>query len=131
MFGLMNPRLLIMAGCGMVAIIGSVWAVNAWNGYIDSIRAEVIQQCNTTQLEEELAFEKRKVQDLQERERLLQEIVDGFEPEIIERVEFRDRVITEIREVQSQVEETNEGRIREEISPTTRLFLDNLMDQDQ
>ena len=127
MFSFMSPRLWLFLGAGVLVAIGSFWAVNAWKGYVQSIRDGVVLECNTTQLEEELAFEKQKVKDLQDRERLLQSIIDNFEPEVIERVEFRDRVITEIREVEAEVSETEEGRLREELSPSTRVFLDNLM----
>ena len=127
MLGFMSPRLWLMVGVGVFVAIGSFWAIHAWNGMIRSIKAEVALECNTTQLEEELEFERRKVADLEERERILQGIIDSYEPEVIERVEFRDRVVTEIREVESEVNATEEGRIREELSPTTRLFLDNLM----
>ena len=119
-----------MVGVGAFVAIGSFWAIHAWNGMIRSIKAEVALECNATQLEEELEFEKRKVADLEERERILQGIIDSYEPEVIERVEFRDRVVTEIREVESEVNSTEEGRIREELSPTTRLFLDNLMGEE-
>ena len=130
MLGFMSPRLWIMVGVGVFVAIGSFWAIHAWNGMIRSIKAEVALECNATQLEEELEFEKRKVADLEERERILQGIIDSYEPEVIERVEFRDRVVTEIREVESEVNSTEEGRIREELSPTTRLFLDNLMGEE-
>jgi DNA repair ATPase RecN len=130
MLGFMSPRLWLMVGVGAFVAIGSFWAIHAWNGMIRSIKAEVALECNTTQLEEELEFEKRKVADLEERERILQGIIDSYEPEVIERVEFRDRVVTEIREVESEVNSTEEGRIREELSPTTRLFLDNLMGEE-
>ena len=130
MLGFMSPRLWLMVGVGAFVAIGSFWAIHAWNGMIRSIKAEVALECNATQLEEELEFEKRKVADLEERERILQGIIDSYEPEVIERVEFRDRVVTEIREVESEVNSTDEGRIREELSPTTRLFLDNLMGEE-
>ena len=130
MLGFMSPRLWLMVGVGVFVAIGSFWAIHAWNGMIRSIKAEVALECNTTQLEEELEFERRKVADLEERERILQGIIDSYEPEVIERVEFRDRVVTEIREVESEVNATEEGRIREELSPTTRLFLDNLMGEE-
>jgi DNA repair ATPase RecN len=130
MLGFMSPRLWLMVGVGAFVAIGSFWAIHAWNGMIRSIKAEVALECNATQLEEELEFEKRKVADLEERERILQGIIDSYEPEVIERVEFRDRVVTEIREVESEVNSTEEGRIREELSPTTRLFLDNLMGEE-
>lgn len=130
MLGFMSPRLWLMVGVGVFVAIGSFWAIHAWNGMIRSIKAEVALECNTTQLEEELEFERRKVADLEERERILQGIIDSYEPEVIERVEFRDRVVTEIREVESEVNSTEEGRIREELSPTTRLFLDNLMGEE-
>lgn len=129
MLGFMSPRLWLLAGVGIIIAIGSFWAVNAWDDFVQSIKDEVVLECNTTQLEEELAFEKQKVKDLEDRARVLQEIIDNFEPEVIERVEFRDRIITEIREVQVEVERTDEGKIREELSPTTRVFLDNLMEQ--
>ena len=129
MLGFMSPRLWLFAGVGIIIAIGSFWAVNAWDDFVQSIKDEVVLECNTTQLEEELAFEKQKVKDLEDRARVLQEIIDNFEPEVIERVEFRDRIITEIREVQVEVERTDEGKIREELSPTTRVFLDNLMEQ--
>ena len=130
MLGFMSPRLWLMVGVGAFVAIGSFWAIHAWNGMIRSIKAEVALECNATQLEEELEFEKRKVADLEERERILQGIIDSYEPEVIERVEFRDRVVTEIREVEADVNSTDEGRIREELSPTTRLFLDNLMGEE-
>ena len=130
MLGFMSPRLWLMVGVGAFVAIGSFWAIHAWNGMIRSIKAEVALECNATQLEEELEFEKRKVADLENRERILQGIIDSYEPEVIERVEFRDRVVTEIREVESEVNSTEEGRIREELSPTTRLFLDNLMGEE-
>ena len=130
MLGFMSPRLWLMVGVGVFVAIGSFWAIHAWNGMIRSIKAEVALECNTTQLEEELEFERRKVADLEERERILQGIIDSYEPEVIERVEFRDRVVTEIREVEADVNSTDEGRIREELSPTTRLFLDNLMGEE-
>jgi DNA repair ATPase RecN len=130
MLGFMSPRLWLMVGVGAFVAIGSFWAIHAWNGMIRSIKAEVALECNAKQLEEELEFEKRKVADLEERERILQGIIDSYEPEVIERVEFRDRVVTEIREVESEVNSTEEGRIREELSPTTRLFLDNLMGEE-
>ena len=130
MFSFMNPRPWALVGVGAVVAIGSIWAIHAWNGMVQSIKAEVALECNTTQLEEELAFEKAKNEDLESRNQVLKQIIDGFEPEVIERVEFRDRVVTEIREVQAEVESTQEGKIREELSPTTRLFLDSLKEED-
>ena len=127
MFAMMSPKLWMAMGAAVVVGIGSLWAINAWNGMIRSIKAEVVMECNATQLEEELAFEKRKNKDLIQRAGVLQDIIDNFQPQVIERVEFRDRVVTEIREVQAEVQSTEEGAIREELSPTTYLFLDNLM----
>ena len=127
MFAMMSPKLWMAMGAAVVVGIGSLWAINAWNGMIRSIKAEVVMECNATQLEEELAFEKRKNKDLIQRAGVLQDIIDNFQPQVVERVEFRDRVVTEIREVQAEVQSTEEGAIREELSPTTYLFLDNLM----
>ncbi len=127
MFAMMSPKLWMAMGAAVVVGIGSLWAINAWNGMVRSIKAEVVMECNATQLEEELAFEKRKNKDLIQRAGILQDIIDNFQPQVVERVEFRDRVVTEIREVQAEVQSTEEGAIREELSPTTYLFLDNLM----
>lgn len=127
MFAMMSPKLWMAMGAAVVVGIGSLWAINAWNGMVRSIKAEVVMECNATQLEEELAFEKRKNKDLIQRAGVLQDIIDNFQPQVVERVEFRDRVVTEIREVQAEVQSTEEGAIREELSPTTYLFLDNLM----
>lgn len=112
---------IIVAGFGLAR-----HAIGQWE---DSIRASVVEECNSVQLEEELAFEKRKSQDLEARNAVLQGIVDNFEPEVIERVEFRDRILTETKIIQGEVSATEEGRLREELSPTSRNILDELVER--
>lgn len=109
------------------AVVAAGFLLFAFNAYTNSVKASVIGECNTTQLEEELRFAQKKADDLEARTKVLQEIIDNFEPETVERIEFRDRVITEIREIEAEVQETKEGQTREEISPSTRAFLDSLM----
>ena len=123
MLGFMSPRLWIMVGVGVFVAIGSFWAIHAWNGMIRSIKAEVALECKATQLEEELKFEKKRVTDLQKANEALQVLLEKREVEVEVRTVYRDRIITEIKEIQSEIVSTPEGVLIETVSPTTKAFL--------
>lgn len=125
---LMNPKRL-MYTVGIILLIGGIfWGIRSFNTYIDDVKASVVQECNDIKLQEELEFEKRKNAELEQRAVLLQNIIDEMNKEDNVRIEYRDRVITKIKEVQSEVEKTDEGKLREEISPTSIEFMKELMD---
>ena len=117
--------LMIGGGVTLAGAIAGVWLL--FNTYVDNVadaaRAEAIAECNTTQLEEELAAEQRKNITLLERNALLEEQAKEETVRIEEKIVYRDRIVPEIREVQKIVEATPDGKIREQVSPTTKAFL--------
>ena len=113
---------IVVAFMGTASFLG----VRMFNAYTDSVRDEAIQECNTVQLEEDLAFQMRRAEDLENQLQAVQLQLSERVVEI-ERVEvFKDRIVEKIREIEVEVVKEPDGALREEISPTTRVFLQEL-----
>lgn len=120
---------IVVIALGVTAALTTI-GIRAFNGYTQSIQNEVVIECNTTKLEEDLKLEQEKNRIAAERMVVLQGLLAEAEGEVVEVDVFRDRIITEIREVQAEVVQTDEGAQREELSDTTKTFLLTLKERD-
>lgn len=113
-----------------VAIMGALTfiGINFFNSYTNKVEDTAILECNTVQLEQELEFQRTREAEQLERIATLEKLLSEVETETIEVEVFRDRVITEIREVQVEVQAIPDGSLREELSPTTKTFLQKLQE---
>ena len=116
---------IVVIALGVTAALTTI-GIRAFNGYTQSIRNEGVIECNTERLKQDLRSEQEKNRVAIERMAILEELLAEAEGEVIEVEVFRDRIITEIREVQVEVMQTDEGALREELSDTTKTFLQAL-----
>jgi hypothetical protein len=117
---------------GILAAIVVVFSFVGWrfiSEFETNVRASAIAECNEVQLEEELKRAKAAAAEAQKQADFWKGKAAEREVKTVEKLVYRDRVTKELIEVQVGLE--GEDLIREEISPTTRKFLELTEEQHQ